>query len=221
MTSLLEGPLSPVLFIPHGGGPLPLLGDKGHRQLVSFLEDIAPALGTPSAICVISAHWEEQVATITSGESPALIYDYYGFPGEAYDIQYPAAGSPKLAKRIFDLLKHSGIDARLDDHRGFGRLFVADKNRLFRQGDINLRILYGIDPADRPDQFALDPPELVYIFLELRRSHFGLREELQADGFRPGDPLRGEFQPQIIDGVTRRKDDTPVPFDLVRDPVLL
>jgi hypothetical protein len=26
--------LAPVLYIPHGGGPLPLLGDPAHRQLV-------------------------------------------------------------------------------------------------------------------------------------------------------------------------------------------
>jgi hypothetical protein len=30
--------LSPVLFIPHGGGPLPLLGDPEHQQMVEFLQ---------------------------------------------------------------------------------------------------------------------------------------------------------------------------------------
>lgn len=149
MTSLVEGSLSPVLFIPHGGGPLPLLGDKSHRQLVSFLEAIAPALGTPSAICVISAHWEEQVATITSGESPVLIYDYYGFPDEAYNIQYPAVGSPKLANRIFDLLKHSGIDARLDDLRGFDHGLFVPLKIMFPNAQIpcvQLSLVQGLDP---------------------------------------------------------------------------
>ena len=31
---------SPVLFLPHGGGPLPLLGDPGHADLVAFLKNI-------------------------------------------------------------------------------------------------------------------------------------------------------------------------------------
>ena len=62
--------LSPVLFIPHGAGPLPLLGDKGHQNMVSFLKDLAPTLGQPSAILVISAHWEEDTVTITSGKTP-------------------------------------------------------------------------------------------------------------------------------------------------------
>ena len=49
--------LSPVLYLPHGGGPLPILGDKGHEKMVSFLKEIVSRLGNPSAILVISAHW--------------------------------------------------------------------------------------------------------------------------------------------------------------------
>lgn len=120
--------LSPVLFIPHGGGPLPLLGDKGHQELVAFLQDIHQKFETPDAILVISAHWEESKPTITSGQSPSLIYDYYGFPEESYDIQYPAPGSPELADRIHSLLVDNEIDAVLDDQRGFDHgLFVPLK----------------------------------------------------------------------------------------------
>ena len=68
--------LSPVLFIPHGGGPLPLLGDPGHREMVSFLQEVTKTISEPSAILVISAHWEETQVTITSSETPGLIYDY-------------------------------------------------------------------------------------------------------------------------------------------------
>ncbi len=42
--------LSPVLFIPHGGGPLPLLGEPGHRLLVEFLKAIPARLDRPKAI---------------------------------------------------------------------------------------------------------------------------------------------------------------------------
>jgi aromatic ring-opening dioxygenase catalytic subunit (LigB family) len=119
---------SPVLFIPHGGGPLPLLGDASHQAMVDFLSAITASFGEPSAILVISAHWEEGVATITSGKSPSLIYDYYGFPDAAYDVEYPAAGDPILAERIFGLLEKAGIEARMDDQRGFDHgLFVPLK----------------------------------------------------------------------------------------------
>jgi hypothetical protein len=43
----------PVLYLPHGGGPLPLLGDKKHEKLVFFLKQIVSSLGEPSAIIVI------------------------------------------------------------------------------------------------------------------------------------------------------------------------
>jgi 4,5-DOPA dioxygenase extradiol len=124
----LNEALSPVLFIPHGAGPLPLLGAEDHQEMVNFLKGITPSLGKPAAIVVISAHWEAEQATITSGSVPTLIYDYNGFPEEAYTIDYPAPGAPLLAEKIFQLLQQGGVAAKLDDQRGFDHgLFVPLK----------------------------------------------------------------------------------------------
>lgn len=106
------------IFISHGGGPLPLLGDPQHKALVIALQDLARAIPKPRAIVVVSAHWEEQIPTITAVQHPSLIYDYYGFPPESYEIQYPCPGEPSLAEGIFELLKSRGITARLDRVRG-------------------------------------------------------------------------------------------------------
>ena len=141
--------LSNVLFIPHGGGPLPLLGDKGHRELVYFLKHITPALGKPSAILVISAHWEEDIATITSGKMPELIYDYSGFPDEAYGIEYPALGNPQLAEKIFNLLQNYGIEAKLDNNRGFDHGLFIPLKIMFPDASIpcvQLSLLNSLDP---------------------------------------------------------------------------
>ncbi|APE30526.1 dioxygenase [Halomonas aestuarii] len=117
-----------ILFISHGGGPMPLLGDPGHREMVERLQEIAGQLHRPSAILVISAHWEESVPTITSGANPPLIYDYHGFPPEAYEIAYPCPGEPALARQVHQALEKVGISARLDDRRGFDHgLFVPLK----------------------------------------------------------------------------------------------
>ena len=89
-----------VLFIPHGGGPLPILGDPHHKEIIKFLKKIKFRINKPSSIIVISAHWEEDEVNITSGEKPSLIYDYYGFPEESYKITYPAPGNSKLANKI-------------------------------------------------------------------------------------------------------------------------
>ena len=113
MSSESNFPLSPVLYLSHGGGPLPVLGDKSHQSLINFFREVTPTLGIPKAIVVISAHWEENKPMITSGEFPALIYDYYGFPKESYEIKYPAPSSPELANKIFKLLGSAGIKQNL------------------------------------------------------------------------------------------------------------
>ena len=128
MNSASNSLQSSVIYLSHGGGPLPLLGDKGHQDMIAFIEKVMPMLIKPSAILVISAHWEAGKPSITSGASPSLLYDYYGFPKEAYHIKYPAPGSPELANKVFNLLENAGIEAELDDRRGFDHgLFVPLK----------------------------------------------------------------------------------------------
>jgi aromatic ring-opening dioxygenase catalytic subunit (LigB family) len=140
---------SPVLYFPHGGGPLPLLGDSGHKNMVDFLQRITPTFDEPSAILVLSAHWEEEQATITGGEFPPLIYDYYGFPEESYHIKYPAPGDPVLAKNIFGLLKESTIEAKVDDRRGFDHGLFVPLTIMYPDAHIpsvQLSLLTGLDP---------------------------------------------------------------------------
>lgn len=104
----------------HGGGPLPLLGRQ--PDLVQGMQDAVrrylPSTTPPSAIVVLSAHWETDPISITSSPKPPLYYDYYGFPAESYKYKYPAPGSPTLASRIHNLLSAADISSQLDDQRG-------------------------------------------------------------------------------------------------------
>ena len=128
MNDIINTSLNAILYISHGGGPLPLLGDESHEEMVNCLRGIAANLKAPSAIIVISAHWEAGRPTITAGTNPSMIYDYYGFPKESYEITYPAPGNPLLAHEIYDLCSVNGIDAVLDELRGFDHgLFVPLK----------------------------------------------------------------------------------------------
>ena len=137
------------LFISHGGGPMPLLGDDGHTEMVTCLKTIASSIPQPDAVVVVSAHWEEQVATITASKTPPLIYDYYGFPKESYEIQYPCAGLPTLAAEIFETLQRSGIDAKLDEERGFDHGVFVPLKIMYPDANVpcvQLSLLASLDP---------------------------------------------------------------------------
>ncbi len=139
-----------ILFLSHGGGPLPLLGDPGHKELVPCLQEIAASIARPSAVLVMSAHWEENVPTITSGATPSLIYDYYGFPQESYSIKYPCTGEPVLAGQVFNLLENAGIAARLDEHRGFDHGLFVPLKIMYPDADIpcvQLSLVNSLDPG--------------------------------------------------------------------------
>lgn len=139
-----------ALFLSHGGGPLPLLGDDSHREMVSRLQGIAATTARPSAIIVASAHWEENRATITSGRSPGLIYDYNGFPPESYTITYPCPGEPQLANTLATLLQRKGIAATLDASRGFDHGVFVPLKIMYPEADIpcvQVSLLSSLDPA--------------------------------------------------------------------------
>lgn len=146
MTKAIE-----ALFLSHGGGPLPLLGDSGHREMVSQLTEMAERISRPSAILVISAHWEAPVPTVTAHPNPSLIYDYSGFPSEAYRIEYPCAGEPVLAGQIIQTLTRAGIPAQLDDQRGFDHGLFVPLKLMYPDADIpcvQLSLKSNLDAAE-------------------------------------------------------------------------
>ncbi|MBT1443675.1 dioxygenase [Shewanella sp. JM162201] len=149
--------IAPVLFIPHGGGPMPLLdepphtdAEHSHAELIAFLQALPASFAKPSAIVVISAHWEETVPTITGSAQPGLIYDYYGFPPQSYQFKYPAPGAPKLAARIQTLLQNAGFTAHIDNQRGIDHGVFVPLMLMYPAADISLlqlSLIKGLDGA--------------------------------------------------------------------------
>ena len=140
-----------MIYLTHGGGPLPLLGEPSHRELVDFLTQIPATLINHSAILIISAHWEEAVPTIISGRSPDLLFDYYGFPEESYAITYPAPGAPELAGEIHRLFLDKGLPAKLDDQRGFDHGVFIPLKIMYPKADIpclQVSLLDTLNPED-------------------------------------------------------------------------
>ncbi|MGD7035335.1 DODA-type extradiol aromatic ring-opening family dioxygenase [Methylotuvimicrobium buryatense] len=139
-----------ALFLSHGGGPLPLLGDSAHQEMISCLKSIAASIPKPDALVVVSAHWEEKNPTITSGQSPFLIYDYHGFSPESYQIQYPCPGEPFLASELHRMLADAGIDARQDESRGIDHGVFVPLKIMYPEANIpcvQMSLVDTLDPS--------------------------------------------------------------------------
>ncbi|KAB2913566.1 MAG: dioxygenase [Hyphomicrobiaceae bacterium] len=139
-----------ILFIPHGGGPLPLLGDPGYARLAAALRELGAAVAGAKAIIVVTAHWEAARPRLTSAAQPQLLYDYYGFPEEAYRIKYGAPGAPALAEAVVQALAGKGIAADLDPDRGFDHGTFVPMALIRPEADIpilQMSILSSLDPA--------------------------------------------------------------------------
>lgn len=89
----------PSLFLAHGA---PMLLDM--PDWVGELKAWADALPRPTAVLMVSAHWEERPMTLGATTTVPLIYDFSGFPEKYYRQQYPAPGAPKLAERVRQLV---------------------------------------------------------------------------------------------------------------------
>eukprot|EP01117_Protostelium_nocturnum_P007404 TRINITY_DN2650_c0_g2_i1.p1 TRINITY_DN2650_c0_g2~~TRINITY_DN2650_c0_g2_i1.p1 ORF type:complete len:274 (+),score=79.62 TRINITY_DN2650_c0_g2_i1:166-987(+) len=143
---------APALFVPHGGGPLPLLNDASHASVTKYLKKEASKLLDPSklkAIVLVTAHWETEHPTISNGEKPSLYYDYYGFPQEAYNIKYDPPGSPQVADKVKNLLSAAGFEPQTDNKRGWDHGVFVPMKLLREEGDIpivQLSVLKSQDP---------------------------------------------------------------------------
>jgi aromatic ring-opening dioxygenase catalytic subunit (LigB family) len=146
-----------IIFLPHGGGPMPLLAEPNHQLLIDYLQGLVAGSDIeldkeldkkPRAILMISAHWEEAQARVTSAAQPGLLFDYYGFDKQAYDIHYPIVGDPQLAQDIIHRLKEAGISAAEDDIRGFDHGTFVPLKLMYPEADIpvvQLSLLSSLD----------------------------------------------------------------------------
>lgn len=120
----------PALFLGHGS-PMNAIEEN---QFVKGFKDIAKTLPRPNAILCISAHWFTNGTKVTAMEMPRTIHDFGGFPKELFEVQYPANGSPELAKETKILLQPTLVE--LDEKWGLDHGAWSVIKHLFPNADI-------------------------------------------------------------------------------------
>lgn len=136
----------PALFVSHGA-PTLILDDVPAR---AFLARAGGELGRPSAIVVVSAHYEAKGVRVDRSERPRTIHDFGGFPSALYEIQYPAPGDPELAGEIVGLLQAAGLDAATDDRWGLDHGAWVPLSLMYPEADIPV-VAVSVDPEAGPD----------------------------------------------------------------------
>lgn len=141
-------PRMPAVYINHGGGPLPLLGQQ--PDVASFLQSYAATLPRrPAAVVVVTAHWESATPTVSAGARHELLFDYSGFPPETYQYRYEAPGSPAVAARVRELLQAAGLGCAADSSRGWDHGVFVPMMLMFPAADVpivQLSLLRSQDP---------------------------------------------------------------------------
>jgi len=147
----------PVVFLPHGGGPwpfvrLPFGSEAEQAELARYLRTVRDVPESPpKALLVISAHWEQPRPTVMNGKQPPLLFDYYGFPKESYELTWPAPGAPELAQRVQSLLAAAGIASDSNDERGFDHGTFVPLKLAYPNAEIptvQLSLKAGLDPRE-------------------------------------------------------------------------
>ena len=120
----------PVIFFGHGN-PMNALLKNAYTEGWAL---IGKSIPRPKAVLCISAHWYFPGSAVTAMAGPRTIHDFGGFPRELYQVEYPAPGSPQLARRVQDLL--APVSVAMDESWGLDHGTWSVLCHVFPEADI-------------------------------------------------------------------------------------
>ncbi|MEB8433059.1 4,5-DOPA dioxygenase extradiol [Cocleimonas sp. KMM 6892] len=145
LKALPKSPTMPVMFIGHGS-PMNAINENAFNESwrkigKQFGEGSDAKWTKPSAILVISAHWQTTGGIgVLASEEPEIIYDFGGFPQKLYDQTYPAPGSlttAEITKQLLQTQRHTpNTPIILDEDRGFDHGVWSVLLPMFPKADI-------------------------------------------------------------------------------------
>lgn len=134
----------PAIFFGHGN-PMNALSKNTYTD---GWKAIGESLPRPSAVLCVSAHWYLPATAVTANIKPGTIHDFGGFPRELYQVEYPAPGSPDLARRVQALL--APVHVALDESWGLDHGTWSVLCHVFPQADIPI-VQLSIDETQPPE----------------------------------------------------------------------
>ncbi len=120
----------PVLFLGHGS-PMNAIEEN---EFVAGFRKVGKEIDKPQAVLCISAHWETKGTYVTAMKSPRTIHDFGGFPEALFDVQYPAPGSPELAKETKNIITKTDIG--LDEKWGLDHGAWSVIKHMYPEADV-------------------------------------------------------------------------------------
>ena len=120
----------PVFFLGHGS-PMNAIEEN---EFTAGWRKAGQSIPKPNAILCISAHWETRGTYVTIMEQPRTIHDFGGFPQELFNVQYPAPGSPGLAKEVMETVKNTEV--RSDEKWGLDHGCWSVVKHLYPKADV-------------------------------------------------------------------------------------
>ena len=95
----------PILFVGHGS-PTNAIEDN---EFTERWKKMSTEIPVPKAVLIVSAHWLTKGTYVTAMEHPKTIHDFGGFSQELFDVEYPAPGSPEVAKETVSIIHSTTV----------------------------------------------------------------------------------------------------------------
>ncbi|MFI5756463.1 dioxygenase [Streptomyces sp. NPDC051569] len=159
MTAAVAPDRMPVLYLSHGAPPL-----ADDPVWPGELAALSAGMTRPTAILMVSAHWEEAPLALGATSTVPLIHDFWGFPERYYQVMYPAPGAPELAGQVRALLRAPGTPVQDVPDRGLDHGAYVPLAEMYPDADI---------PVLQMSLPTLDPRQL----LEIGRRLAPLRDQ--------------------------------------------
>jgi 4,5-DOPA dioxygenase extradiol len=138
----------PVMFMGHGS-PMNAIEEN---EFVQGFRKMGAGIPTPNAVICVSAHWETKGTFVTAMEKPPTIHDFGGFPQALFDVEYPAPGSPTLAKEAQSAITKTTVG--LDEQWGLDHGAWSVIKHLYPKADVPV-IQLSLDYS-QPAQYHYD-----------------------------------------------------------------